>query len=336
LNPGLPRLVLPALLFAALAGCGTRGRPVPQASTPASAESTLVAMARDSAARAIAFTDSLTAARKRGFTRTRVTSPRALLALRDSLGRDAWTWVLKVNRVDSAHVHQGDTLIVPLVAPVPGDTLAFDLSPFPLALAAVRDTSRLLLVSRRIQAFAVYDSGRLVRWGPVSTGRRETPTPSGLYRTNWKDKERYSTVDDSWLLKWYVNLQNFAGVSLHEYELPGRPASHSCVRLLESDARWLYGWAETWRLADDRRTVVKEGSPVVVWGRWDWNGRAPWKRLPEDPDATTVVDDELAEALRILAGAKAPPDTIPPIRAKPATPARSDSTLHAEAPVRPG
>jgi hypothetical protein len=315
LKPRLPRAVLHALLAATFAGCGRRAEPARQESvTRDSTLAAVAAAARDSAVRASAFRDSLDAVHRRSYTRTRVTSPRALFTLRDSLGRDAWSWVLKINRVDSAHVHQGDTLIVPLVSPAPGDTLGFGLSPFPLAFDAVRDTSKLLLVSRRIQAFAVYDSGRLVRWGPVSTGRREKPTPAGLYRTNWKDKERYSTIDESWLLRWYVNLQSFAGVSLHEYELPGRPASHSCVRLLQSDARWLYGWADTWKVADDRRTVLVEGSPVVVWGRWDWERRAPWKRLPEDPDATTVGTDELAEALRLLAGGKAPPDTIPPVK----------------------
>ena len=324
-----------ALLAATVAGCGRRAEPARQ--EPAAPESTVAAMARDSAARAVAFRDSLDAAHRRGYTRTRVTSPHALFTLRDSLGRDAWAWVLKLNRVDSAHVHQGDTLIVPLVAPAPGDTLGFGLSPFPLALDAVRDTSKLLLVSRRIQAFAVYDSGRLVRWGPVSTGRRETPTPAGLYRTNWKDKERYSTVDESWLLRWYVNLQNFAGVSLHEYELPGRPASHSCVRLLQPDARWLYGWADTWKVADDHRTVLAAGSPVVVWGRWDWDTHAPWKRLPEDPGATTIGDEELAEALHLLGGGKAPPDTIPPGKPKPKpNAAHPDSTPHAASPARPG
>jgi len=335
LKPRLPRFISCTLLVAAFAGCARKTEQAGHAPA-ATAESTLAAMARDSAARSIAFHDSVESVRRRGYTRARVTSPHALFALRDSLGRAAWTWVLKINRVDSAHVHQGDTLIVPNVSPQPGDTLGFGLSPFPLALDAVRDSAKLLLVSRRVQAFAVYDSGKLVRWGPVSTGRRETPTPAGLYRTNWKDKQRYSTVDDSWLLKWYVNLQNFAGVSLHEYELPGRPASHSCVRLLESDARWLYGWADTWRVAPDHRTVIQEGSPVVVWGRWDWGGRAPWKRLPEDADATTIGDDELAEALRLLGGAKAPPDTIPPAKAKSATPVRSDSTLHAAAAARSG
>jgi hypothetical protein len=287
-----------AAVLAAVGGCEPVHR-APPVDDPA------VTRARDSLARATFVRDSLAAERARGYTRVVVTSPRRMFALHDSLGANAWTWVMKVNRVDSAHVRQGDTLVVPLTPPAPGDTLAFALSPFPVGFAAARDTAKLLLISRRVQAFAVYDSGRLVRWGPVSTGRRETPTPAGLYHTNWKDKERYSTVDESWLLRWYLNLDNFLGVSLHEYELPGRPASHSCVRLLESDARWLYGWADTWDVAEDRRTVLRHGTPVVVWGTWDWGGRAPWKRLPEDPNACTLASSEMEEALRILLGGAA-------------------------------
>ena len=50
--------------------------------------------------------------------------------------------------------------------------------------------------------------------------------------------------------------------------MPGRPASHSCVRLIESDARWLYGCADEWRVATDRRTMLRDGTPVVVFGEW--------------------------------------------------------------------
>jgi hypothetical protein len=170
----------------------------------------------------------------------------------------------------------------------------------------VRDSAKLLLVSLRVQAFAAYDSGRLVRWGPVSSGRKAMPTPVGLYHTNWKDERRVSTFDEEWLLLWYMNLHNFQGVSLHQYELPGRPASHSCLRLLEVDARWLYAWCEQWTLAPDHRTIVKHGTPVVVFGEWRWGRRAPWKRLPEHPDACALAPEEIEDALRVMTAGVVP------------------------------
>jgi len=276
----IPRLALLALLH----GCGGEKRPTSEPPAPpdsaVTADTTRV--------------DTIPAAPPIAYSRTVVKTARAIAALHDSLGVEAWMAVLAVNRVDSTHVRAGDTLIVPSVL----DRAA--LSPFPMTFEAVRDTAQWILVSQRVQAFGVYDHGRLVRWGPVSTGRKETPTPIGLYHTNWKDEHRLSTDDSTWVLKWYLNLHNFRGVSFHEFELPGRPASHSCVRLLEEDARWLYGWASSWQLGPDRRTILRNGTPVVVFGEWRYGRRAPWKRLPEDPHLTRITDAEMADALRIL------------------------------------
>ncbi len=282
--------------------------------------------------------------------------PRVLAALQDSLGPDGFINLLKVNRRDLAHVREGDSLIVPgygrdslAHSPIPRprdavrDSIA--LAPFPLALEAARDSAKLLVVALRVQAFAAYDSGRLARWGPLSSGREEKPTPPGLYHTNWKDQERVSTIDEAWLLKWYVNLHNFEGVSLHEYELPGRPASHSCVRLLAEDAQWIYAWAEQWRLAPDGRTILRHGTPVLVFGDWSWRGRAPWKRLPEDPHATDVTADEIALALRDARppvfpaadtlGVPLPADSLR-ARAADSRPGATDSLRARVAPARAG
>lgn len=230
------------------------------------------------------------------YRRVPVTGPRMLFAIRDSLGPAGFFEILKLNRLDLPHIRQGDSLVVSGIAP---DTLR--LSPFPQEIAPARGLSKLLLVSIRVQSFAAYQSGRLVRWGPTSSGRQETPTPPRLYHTNWKDKERVSTFNDEWKLTWYVNLDNSLGISLHQYELPGRPASHSCIRLLEEDARWLYGWSEQWKLTPDGRGIVSEGTPVVIFGEYDYSGRPPWKRLPENPDAATVTAEEISGALRALA-----------------------------------
>ncbi|MEO5987888.1 MAG: L,D-transpeptidase [Candidatus Eisenbacteria bacterium] len=250
----------------------------------------------DSVTRDTVLVDSVTAAEKQPltFVRVRVRDSRRLTALVDSLGEAQWTQTLKLNRVDRAHVRDGDTLVL---AQAFRDSL--DLAPFPRLLPSVQDTAKLVLVSLRLQAFAAYDSGRLVQWGPTSTGRRNKPTPAGSYHVNWKDRERISTVDDEWQLFWCVNIQNREGVSLHQYELPGRPASHSCVRLLERDAMWVYAWTDQWKLSPNGR-LAATGTPVVVFGAWAWGERAPWKRLPEDPTAGLLGPEEIDEALRTL------------------------------------
>ena len=225
-----------------------------------------------------------------------------LQALEDTLGANKFALFLKVNRVDLKHVRDCDTLALPDVAL---DTL--DLAPLPLAMESAMGVPKMILVSLRVQAFGAYENGRLVRWGPVSTGKRATPTPAGLYHATWKAKKRYSTVDDSWLLKWCVNIEVHEGVSLHEYELPGRPASHSCVRLAADDAEWIYNWVDQWQL-DAQQKLAVPGTPVLVFGDYAWGERAPWKRLAADPLAATVSSDE---ALAAWAKAGPPGPTTP-------------------------
>jgi lipoprotein-anchoring transpeptidase ErfK/SrfK len=216
----------------------------------------------------------------------------SLRQIKTEIGEENLAVVLKLNRVDAAHLRPGDTLMIP--EPV---TDISDLSPFPREVETARDIPRLLFVSRRVQAFGAYEFGRLVRWGPTSTGKRSTPTPAGLYHTNWRSKATRSTVNSAWLLRWYFNLDNEKGISIHEYELPGYPASHSCVRLLSDDAAWFYGWADEWKLSADRRQVVAYGTPVIVYGAYIYGEKPPWKRLETDYCATTVTNGELEETL---------------------------------------
>jgi hypothetical protein len=223
-----------------------------------------------------------------------IEGPQSVAALRKQLGADGFSLALKINRLDVEHVRQGDTLIVPERATEP---LSF--SPFPQRLASeLSPAARLLIVSRRVQAFAAYENGALVRWGPTSTGRKETPTPAGLYHTNWRSKLRRSSDNAQWMLPWLWNFENQRGVSFHQFDLPGYPASHACVRLLEEDARWIYEWAEPWILSGDRRSVIAYGTPVVVFGEYAYDALPPWKRLVEDPLAATVEAGEIESPLK--------------------------------------
>jgi len=226
----------------------------------------------------------------------------AIWKLRLAIGAEGFASTLRVSRIDLQHVSTGDTLIVP------DKTDSLLLSPYPDAIPAASAIPKLLLVSLRVQAFGAYDHGKLTRWGPTSTGRRDKPTPAGIYYVNWKAKERRSTIDDDWVLKWAVNLDSEEGIALHEYGLPGRPASHSCVRLTEEDATWMYGWVNEWRVARNRQTITRKGTPVVVFGEFAYGQRRPWLRLVQEPDATRLAAQELDETVAdyFLAGPPAP------------------------------
>jgi hypothetical protein len=66
------------------------------------------------------------------------------------------------------------------------------------------------------------------------------------------------------------------GLAFHEFALPGRPASHACIRLLRRDAEWLFGWGEGWMLSPDGRKVLRPGTPVWIIVGYDFLGRRPW------------------------------------------------------------
>ncbi len=208
--------------------------------------------------------------------------------LATAVGANNVQTVLEINRIDAADIPKGRTLVVPDSF---SDMAA--LSPFPATLSEATDIPKLMMVSLQMQAFAIYDSGNLVRWGGVNTGKQSTPTPAQLYFANWKGKSVVSTEDDSWVLPWYVNLDNDRGISMHQYQLPGYPASHACVRMLEQDAEWIYNWVDQWKVSEDGQTVLAHGTPVLVFGTYAYGRTAPWKKLPTNPAATTLSSDAL-------------------------------------------
>ncbi len=180
-----------------------------------------------------------------------------------------------LNRADAAHLERLPVLVVP------DQWLDGDLwySPLPLFNAWAGSLPKALVVHLPSQLFGAYEHGRLVRWGPVSSGREEYPTPPGLFHLNWRSPGRHSTVNSNWYMPWYFNFDNEGGLAFHQLMLPGRPASHSCIRLLERDARWLYGWGEGWVLDERGWNVLDPGTPVLILGRYDFSAPPPWRSL---------------------------------------------------------
>jgi len=178
----------------------------------------------------------------------------------------------KLNRADVLHLNRLQLLVVPDRWHL--DELAY--SPLPQQYEAGADNGKCLVVYLPGQIFGAYEHGRLVRWGPVSSGRRQRPTPPGLFHLNWKSEGRHSTVDPQWYMRWYFNFNNREGMALHAYAMPGYPASHACIRLLERDAMWLFGWGESWRLAADGVRATDPGTPLFIVGEYEFAAPPPW------------------------------------------------------------
>ncbi len=197
--------------------------------------------------------------------------------------------IFALNRIDPDRLGVGSKLVIP-------DTLVIDLikySPFPENIEILNSIPKTLLIAQRIQGFALYENGKLIRWGPVSSGKESTPTPNGLHYANYKTKLKISTVDAAWKMPYYFNFMNFYGVGIHEYSLPGYPASHACVRLYQEDARFIYDWAQQWKLDNSGQKIKKNGTPFLVFGEYDYKDPYPWQKLANDKTANDLDETEM-------------------------------------------
>ncbi len=196
--------------------------------------------------------------------------------------------IYALNRVDAGSSKRPDTLIVPDT--IIGDMLAY--APFPAQAPFLKDVKKIVFFAYPIQAFGAYENGTLVHWGPTSMGKKATPTPTGLFFSNWKAKETISTVSDEWKLKWNFNISNKGGVGWHQYAMPGYPASHSCLRMLEADAKYMYEWADQWVLKGTDN-LLANGTPTIVYGVYPFGHPRPWFALLTNPTANTITVEDL-------------------------------------------
>lgn len=197
----------------------------------------------------------------------------------------------KLNRADRRHLGRLPSIIVPERWGLP--ELAY--SPMPFHSTWAEQHPKALIVDLPSQVFGAYEHGQLVRWGPVSSGRAQNVTPSGLFHLNWNARSRRSSIDETWLMEWYYNFHSRRGIAFHKYTLPGRPASHACVRMLERDARWLFRWGDGWVKRGEQ--IVRNGTPVLIVGQYDFGSPRPWAR-PEWWARGVVLPDSPARVSR--------------------------------------
>lgn len=202
--------------------------------------------------------------------------------------------ILALNRLDSKSKWNSDTLVVPAKI----DTTLMAYSPFPMQLDVLSEVKKFVVFSYPIQAYGVYSNGTLVKWGPTSMGKKTAQTTRGLMFANWKKKLAISTVKSEWKLPYNFNIHNTHGIGWHQYDLPGYPASHSCLRLLMKDAIWLYSYADTWILNPGGATTKANGTPVIVFGDYPWGKRKPWRNLLNDPNANNISVEEMTNLIK--------------------------------------
>lgn len=191
--------------------------------------------------------------------------------------------VAAVNRTDYRHLLNMDSIVVPNEM----DKTVENYLPFPLQVPYLKDVDKIVYFSYPSQSFAAYEFGELKYTGQTNMGRKADPTPAKLYFTNWKAEETVSTFNDEWELRWNFNIENKEGIGWHQYELPGYPASHSCLRMTERDAKFMYEWADQWKLKGTDNVLAK-GIPVIVFGTYNFDGPKPWLQLPANAKALDI------------------------------------------------
>ena len=218
-----------------------------------------------------------------------INSKEAVDSFKTKYDDKAKTAIFALNRMDGWRLKEGSQLIVPDSASAD----FMDFSPFPQEMQILESIPKAVLISRRTQAIGLYKEGKLVQWGPASTGKKSTQTPVGLFYGNYKARKKISTIDKSWIMPFYFNFMNYEGIGTHEYTLPGYPASHGCVRLRNEDAVFVYNWANQWELTQNQQTILQNGTPFMVFGDYDFEAPKPWLDLASDPRSNFLTEKEL-------------------------------------------
>src|SRR5215216_2731106 len=86
------------------------------------------------------------------------------------------------------------------------------------------------IISLRNQRITVYDAKGWILRAPVSSGQTGRETPAGIFSVIQKVEEHYSNLYDDAFMP-HMQRITWSGIALHGGVLPGRPASHGCIRL---------------------------------------------------------------------------------------------------------
>jgi len=99
----------------------------------------------------------------------------------------------------------------------------------------------------------LFENGENVREFTISSGKPETPTPTGSFRVIHKQDMLYSKITGCWLAFW-VGFTTDGKYGIHETPIcegertgedkMGMPDSAGCIRLKLGEAEQLYDWAD--------------------------------------------------------------------------------------------
>ncbi len=104
--------------------------------------------------------------------------------------------------------------------------------------AARRKVDRVVISLSNQLAYA-YDGYELIAVSTISSGKDGHDTPTGVFSVLDKQQTYFSKKYDNAPMPYMQRIDQF-GIALHAGHLPGRPASHGCVRLPNGFAAKLF------------------------------------------------------------------------------------------------
>jgi len=219
-------------------------------------------------------------------------------AFKSGVSKDSSKILAMLNRKELRYIRVGDTVLLPSV--INKDTKAY--SVLPQYYPAAADIPKIILISNKYQCYGCYEHGELVRFAACNTGTKGKPTFPGRYAVNWKQEMRISSLNMYWKLPFTVNFHLYAGNAFHQFDMPGRPVSHSCVRQYMDDAKWLFKWVKVAKLDSHKKFIPYTGTPVIILDMFNYNRKrgGPWWELKSNKDVVISLPEkpmEVEEAL---------------------------------------
>lgn len=180
-----------------------------------------------------------------------------------------------------------------------------------------------IVITIGTQRVAVYSDGVLAARSVVATGVPGHPTPTGIFSVIGKERYHASNIYSGAPMPFMQRI-TWSGVALHLGVVPGRPASHGCIRLTPEFAQTL--WTTT-RIGARVIIVRDEVAPVEISHPLLFEPRPAVAKAPPDStvktaDAATVATDAKPASPAEAQAEQKPPELKGTIdAAKPAEPA---------------
>jgi lipoprotein-anchoring transpeptidase ErfK/SrfK len=116
----------------------------------------------------------------------------------------------------------------------------------------------IISISIAQQRMRIYDANGFFAETPVSTGMPGHPTPMGVFSVIQKHKFHHSNIYSGAPMP-YMQRITWSGVAMHAGVLPGRPASHGCIRMPMAFAVKMWNWTRM-----GARVVVTPGEITPI------------------------------------------------------------------------